>query len=219
MSLVMALDKSGSMRGEEDAVKSAANAFIDALRPEDALGVVGFSDGAETLADLAPYRTWSRHAVSQYKTGGGTALYDGIGLALERLETVKGRRAIVVMTDGKDEDNPGTAPGSKLTFKEISDRLAQTDVAIYAIGLGKGVDKPTLEHLAEVTNGEAYFPSDVSTLSDEYRRVVEDLRRRYVVGYTSTNAKRDGKWRTVELKSRVEGLVIASRGGYEAPSR
>ena len=219
VSLVMALDKSGSMRGEEEAVKAAAVAFIDALRPEDALGVIGFSDGAEMLADVAPYRTWSRHAVSQYKTGGGTALYDGIGLSLERLETVKGRRAIVVMTDGKDEDNPGKAPGSKLTFKEISDRLAQTDVAIYAIGLGKGVDKPTLEHLAEVTNGEAYFPTEVSTLGEEFRRVVEDLRRRYIVGYTSTNSARDGKWRTVELKSRIDGLVIASRGGYEAPSK
>jgi VWFA-related protein len=219
VSMVMALDKSGSMRGEEEAVKAAAGAFIDALRPEDALGVLGFSDGAEWLADVAPYRTWSRHAVNQYKTGGGTALYDGIGLALERLEGVKGRRAIVVMTDGKDEDNPGKGPGSKLTFQEISQRLAQTDVAIYAIGLGKGVDKLTLEHLAEVTNGEAYFPEDVTKLADEYRRVIEDLRRRYIVGYTSTNSKRDGKWRTVELKSRVDGLVIASRGGYEAPPR
>ena len=95
----------------------------------------------------------------------------------------------------------------------------QTDVAIYAIGLGKGVDKLTLEHLSEVTNGEAYFPSDVSALAGEFRRVVEDLRRRYVVGYTSTNSKRDGRWRTVELKSRIDGLVIASRGGYDAPAK
>jgi len=219
VSLVVALDKSGSMRGEETEVKTAANAFIDALRPEDALGVLGFADGAEWLADVAPYRTWSRHAVDQYKTGGGTALYDGIGLALDRLDGVKGRRAIVVMTDGKDEDNPGKGPGSKLTFTEIINRLSQTDVAIYAIGLGKGVDRPTLEQLSNITNGEAYFPSDVSKLSEEYRRVVEDLRRRYIVGYVSTNSKRDGKWRTVELKSRIDGLVIASRGGYEAPSR
>ena len=56
-------------------------------------------------------------------------------------------------------------------------------------------------------------------LAAEYKRVVEDLRRRYIVGYTSTNSTRDGKWRTVELKSRIEGLAIASRGGYDAPSK
>ncbi len=168
---------------------------------------------------LPPYRTWSRHAVAQYKTSGGTALYDGIGLALERLATVKGRRAIVLLSDGKDEDTPGKAPGSKLTSNDIFEQLSKTDVAIYAIGLGKGIDRPSLEQLAAMTNGEAYFPTDVTQLAGEYKRVVEDLRRRYVVGYTSTNSTRDGKWRTVELKSRIDGLVIASRGGYDAPAK
>lgn len=219
VSMVMALDKSGSMRQEEEAVKAAASAFIDALRPEDALGVLGFSDGAEWLADIAPYRTWSRHAISQYKTSGGTALYDGIGLALERLATVKGRRAIVLLSDGRDENNPGNGPGSKLTAPEILEQLSKTDVAIYVIGLGKGVDRDFLEKLAAMTNGEAYFPTDVSLLAGDFRRVIEDLRRRYIVSYTSTNSKRDGKWRAVELKSRTEGLVIASRGGYDAPSK
>jgi VWFA-related protein len=219
VSIVMALDKSGSMRQEEEAVKAAAHSFIDSLRAEDKLGVVGFSDGAEMLADVAPYRTWSRHAVNQYRTNGGTALYDGLGLALERLEAVKGRRAIVVMTDGRDENNPGTAPGSKLTFDDIVQRLAQTNVTVYAIGLGAKVDRMTLERLAEVTTGEAYFPADVSMLAAEYRRVTEDLRRRYLVGYTSTNSKHDGNWRMVELKSRTEGIVFTSKGGYEAPAK
>ncbi len=219
VSMVMALDKSGSMRRDEEAVRAAAGAFIDALRPEDALGVIGFADSAEILADVAKYRTLSRHAVNQYKTGGGTALYDAIGLALERLETVKGRRAIVVMTDGRDENNPGTAPGSRLTADEVLGRLAKRDILVYAIGLGPRVDHATLERLAEASGGEAYFPSDVTLLTQDYRRVIEDLRRRYIVGFTSTNSKHDGKWRTVELKSRAGGLVISSRGGYQAPAK
>ena len=131
----------------------------------------------------------------------------------------KGRRAVVVMTDGRDENNPGTAPGSKLTFDEIVQRLSQTNVTVYAIGLGAKVDRTTLERLAEVTTGEAYFPADVSMLAEEFRRVTEDLRRRYIVGYTSSNSKHDGKWRTVELKSRTEGIVFTSKGGYEAPAK
>jgi VWFA-related protein len=219
VAIVMALDKSGSMRQEEEFVKSAAGAFIDALRPEDPLGVLGFSDGAEWLADIAAYRTWSRHAINQYKTAGGTALYDGLGLALERLSTVKGRKAIVLLSDGKDEDAPGRGPGSKLTANDIFDQLSKTNVQIYAIGLGKGIDRSFLEKLATMTNGEAYFPSEVSMLAADYRRVVDDLRRRYVVGWTSTNSTRDGKWRPVELQSRFDGLQITSKGGYDAPSK
>lgn len=219
VSIIMALDKSGSMRQEEEAVKTAAGTFIDSLRAEDKLGVVGFSDGAEMLADIAAYRTWSRHAVNQYRTNGGTSLYDGLGLALERLETVKGRRAIVVMTDGRDENNPGTAPGSTINLDEIVRRLSMTNVSVYAIGLGAKVDRTTLERLAEVTNGEAYFPSDVSLLAADFRRVTEDLRRRYLVGYTSTNPKHDGQWRTVELRSRTDGVVFTSKGGYDAPAK
>jgi VWFA-related protein len=219
VSLVMALDKSGSMRRDEESVRAAARAFIDALRPEDALGVVGFADSAEILADVAPYRTLSRHAVNQYKTGGGTALYDAIALSLERLETVKGRRAIVVLTDGRDEDNPGKGPGSRIGLDDVLVHLEKLDVLVYAIGLGPNVDRATLEQLAQVSGGEAYFPLDVTLLTEDYRRVIEDLRRRYIVGYTSTNSKHDGTWRAVELKSRDDGLVISSRGGYQAPNK
>ena len=86
-------------------------------------------------------------------------------------------------------------------------------MAIYAIGLGKGIDRPFLEKLAAMTNGEAYFPSDVSMLAADYKRVVEDLRRRYIVGYTSTNSTRDGKWRNVELK------VADRRARHREPRR
>ena len=60
---------------------------------------------------------------------------------------------------------------------------------------------------------------DITLLADDYRRVTEDLRRRYIVGYTSTNFKRNGQWRTVELKSKTPGLLISSKGGYEAPAK
>jgi VWFA-related protein len=219
VSLVMALDRSGSMRADEEGVRAAAGAFIDALRPEDALGVVSFADNVELQADVATHRTWSRLAVQQYTTSGGTALYDAIALALDRLATVTGRRAIVVLTDGRDENNPGTAPGSRHTLADIVERLERTDVAVFAIGLGPKVDRPTLEALAEVSGGESYFPSDVTLLTDDYRRVIEDLRRRYIVSYTSTNPARDGRWRSVELTSKVDGLVITSRGGYQAPAK
>jgi len=52
-----------------------------------------------------------------------------------------------------------------------------------------------------------------------YQRVLENLRRRYVISYTSTNDARDGGWRKVEIKTARDGIVIESRGGYFAPSK
>ena len=57
------------------------------------------------------------------------------------------------------------------------------------------------------------------TLANEYARIVENLRRQYVIGYTSTNSRRDGAWRAVSVTSRKDGVKIASRGGYFAPAR
>jgi hypothetical protein len=59
----------------------------------------------------------------------------------------------------------------------------------------------------------------VSQLPDRYRRVVDDLRRRYLVTYTSSNYARDGAWREVTIETTRPGVVIRSVGGYNAPGR
>ena len=48
---------------------------------------------------------------------------------------------------------------------------------------------------------------------------MDNLRHRYIIGYTSTNSSRDGKWRTVEIRTRAAGIVVHSRPGYFAPEK
>lgn len=123
----------------------------------------------------------------------------------------------MVLTDGRDENNPGTAPGSTRTLNDVLDQLREVDVAVFAIGLGPQVDRRTLERLAGASGGEAYFPATVEELDADYARVIDNLRRRYVISYTSTNGTRDGGWRNVSISSAREDLVFRSRGGYQAP--
>ncbi len=99
------------------------------------------------------------------------------------------------------------------------ERLHSVEATVFPVGLGTKIDRPVLERLAKESGGEAAFPEDVSGLSGEFRRIVENLRQRYVVGYTSTNSTRDGQWRKVEIRSRRENIVAVSRGGYLAPAR
>ena len=76
-----------------------------------------------------------------------------------------------------------------------------------------------LEELAQISGGEAYFPEDVSLLAADFNRILETLRRRYLISYTSTNSTRDGAWRKVEITSKKPGILVLSRGGYNAPEK
>ncbi len=217
VSIVLALDASGSMRKRAAAVTEAARTFVQALRPNDSLGVVLFADRPVFAHDLTTDRTLSVEAIDQYHAVGGTALYDALVDSFDRLAHVEGRRVVVLLTDGRDEDNPGTAPGSVRTFEQALERLKETGTTVFAIGLGPKIGRAVLERLATESGGEVYFPEDVSALPDEYRRIIENLRRRYIISYSSTNPLHDGTWRTVEIRSRQPSAVITSRGGYFAP--
>ena len=89
---------------------------------------------------------------------------------------------------------------------------------MFCIGLGPNIDPQTLKTIAAESGGEVYFPQDGVTLAEDYRRVIENLRRRYVITYTSTNPSRDGQWRDVEIRTQAPGTVVNSRGGYFAPA-
>ena len=220
VSIVLVLDASGSMRRRETDVMASARAFVAALRPEDKVGIMLFADDVTLVQDLTADRAASNQAIDSYKTGGGTAFYDAVSAALNRLERTEGRRVIVAMTDGRDENNPGTAPGSTHTLNDVKRQLKENGTTMFTIGLGTKVDAAPLKDLADLSGGRALLPQDVSELGNEFQRVVEDLRRRYVVGYTSTNGERNGHWRNVSitLKSAPQ-VTVRSAGGYSAPER
>lgn len=220
VSIVLALDASGSMRHREAEVIASARAFAGALRPQDQLAVMLFSDSVSLVHDLSTNREATRQAIDAYKTAGGTALYDAVADALARLRQTEGRRVVVVMTDGRDENNPGTAPGSTQTLADVLEQLKDSGVTIFSIGLGTKVDVEPLQKFADLSSGRLLLPQDVAQLTGEFQRVVEDLRRRYVIGYTSTNGERNGAWRKVDIHLRsAPQITIRSAGGYSAPER
>ena len=217
--VVLALDASGSMRKSADGLVAAAREFVKALQPQDKLALLFFSDGVLMAHDFATNREPSLEAIEEYRPLGGTALYDGLEAALERLKKVDGRRAIVVMTDGRDENNPGTGPGSVYKLADVLGLTREVEATVLPIGLGTNVDRAGLESLAEISGGLPYFPSEIGELHDQFVRTLENLRRRYVVGYTSTNMARDGSWRNVEIRSRSPLVTIRARHGYFAPEK
>jgi Ca-activated chloride channel family protein len=219
VSIVMVLDQSGSMKKAATAAVAAARSFVDALRPEDRLGILRFSDSAVLAQDLSTNRSASQAALGEYSATGGTALYDAVHAALARLQRVEGRRVVVVFTDGRDENNAGNGPGSRVALQDVMTELRDSGVVVFPIGLGTNVDRAVLERFATDSGGEAYFPETVDALAGDYARIVENLRRRYTISYTSTNPARDGAWRAVRIGMVDTAAQISSRGGYFAPAQ
>jgi VWFA-related protein len=206
------------MTRSAEVVKDAAREFVKAVRPEDSLAMITFADQPFVEHAMSTNRQLTFDAIDKYKPLGGTALYDALWDALQQLKRVTGRRAIVVLTDGRDENNPGTGPGSAHTLDDVIELGREVGATIFPIGLGTRVDKPFLEHLANVSGGEAYFSAMPAELGEQFNGVIESLRQRYVLSYTSTNSKRDGAWRHVEIRPHGDSLVVTTGGGYFAPS-
>jgi VWFA-related protein len=217
VSVMLALDASGSMTKVSPAIMEAAHAFVSSLKPEDPLGIELFADRAEMSHELTPARWVSHRHIQRYIAKGGTALYDGLVDSMVRLSTVPGRRVVVVMTDGRDENATSSGPGSTRSWDEVLTTARTTGATVYAIGFGTNVDVARLVELTTLTGGEAYFTNDLSELPEHYQRIVDDLHRRYTVAYTSTNSQRNGAWRAVGIKTADPALRVRSPGGYFAP--
>ena len=217
ISVSMVLDTSGSMRRAMTTAQAAARSFVTALRPTDPLSLVRFSDTVVVEHEFSERRQTTLDAIDRLQATGGTALFDALHTSIATLSKRDGRRAIVLLSDGRDENNPGTGPGSQHTLADVLAVLRESNMTVYAIGLGTNVDREALERITAMSGGSASFPVDATALEGEFRRVVDDLRRRYLLVYTSTNSVRDGAWREVRLSTTTPGVTIRSAGGFHAP--
>jgi VWFA-related protein len=158
-------------------------------------------------------------------------MYDAIYLSLDHVK--KGRlnkKALLVISDGEDT-------ASKWGYNKVLEHVQKSqDVVIYAIGIldendsrsgglfGKSPQKKArdaLKEIAEVSGGQAYFPKSIDEVVDICARIARDLRNQYTLGYASQNEKKDGTWRTIEVRvlnppKNAGRTTVTTRKGYYA---
>src|SRR5690606_13722676 len=145
LELVVAIDVSQSMTAAMPTLKAAVRAFLQALRPTDQVSLLAFNDIIFTLARRSVDPAARVKAVDRLAPWGGTALYDAILHGLNMVGRQPGRRALVVFSDGEDQN-------SVATLARVRSRLEQSDATIYTIGLGRSVrDRALAEILAQMS--------------------------------------------------------------------
>jgi len=216
VSMAVVMDVSGSMRRHLSGVQEAASQFVSQIRPEDRVMIIEFSDMAKVVQRFSSDVDQLKQVIRKSQARGGTALYDALVMACDHLQHEQGRTAIILLTDGKDEDNKGTKPGSKNTFEQAVAAAKETGVTVYPLGLGKGVARGVLEDLGGQSGGRAYFPPTVEDLAEVYELVAKELRSQYSIGYSSTNRIRDGAWRDLKVEIPGTDLIVRTKEGFFA---
>jgi VWFA-related protein len=230
LTVALLIDASNSMNlgGKIDLARRAAEDFVKRADPEDHLMVLHFNDELLGMDRPAADTQRLKEAIEAIEAEGGTALYDAIYRTAGHLVGADGRRAIVLLSDGRDQALADNEPGSLHLFEEALEKAHRSEVAIYAIGLGRHLEKEMdlrrvrslreiLETLAVQTGGRPYFPGRARQLSGIYREIAEDLKTQYTLAYSPTNRARDGRWRSITVRVKRPELQVDARAGYYAP--
>ena len=214
LEVVVAVDVSESMTDAMTTLKAAVKGFLGALRPADQVSLLAFNDNIFTLARRSTDPQTRLKAVDRLSPWGGTALYDAILMAIGTVGKQPGRRALVVFTDGEDQN-------SVSTVKRVETRLETSDATIYTIGLGRSVSNralaASLEHLASMSGGRAFIVDNVKELDKVFSDIIEELSHQYLLSYASSNEARDGSWRKIQVEVTDKSLRVRHRQGYRAP--
>ena len=202
------LDISASMEDQIDEARDAALAFFQqAVTPKDRATLLTFNDRPNLAVKFTNDVTTLSGGLAGLKAERGTSLYDSVVFGLHYFNGIKGQRAILVLSDGKDES-------SKFSYEDTLDYARRAGVTIYTIGLGGEIDKKKLGKLAEDTGGRSFFVADASQLVPIYAEIQAELRSKYLIGYQSTNTSPEGSFRSVDLKVAKPGLEAKTIRGY-----
>jgi VWFA-related protein len=208
LAVAVGLDRSFSMRDRLPAMKSAARGFVGALRPGDQVMVVAIGSEVEVVAPLSSDRGAAADAIDRLDAWGTTPLYDASLAAIDEIQNAKGRRALVLLSDGVDRystASPATLVGD----------VRKKDVLVYPIAVGNR--PPVFAELAAVTGGRSFFPKNPRELPGVLDTIARELRFQYLLGYSSSHkGEGSGEWRSIRVSVRSGDLRVRARDGYVA---
>ena len=221
--VLLAVDASGSMATRMPQARAATRAFLqEVVNPKDQAALVSFNHLPNVLSGFThDGDTLARH-VRGLDARGGTALHDTLVYALFQFGGLRGKRALVLISDGADEH-------SRFSVQEAVEFARRVGVAIYCIGVGfspefsvRPLDQVNprlrpyvrlLRNLAADTGGLALFVKRSKDLATALQQIEDDLRSQYLLTYRSPAGDRKN-FRRVVVDVLRPGLEARTIRGY-----
>jgi VWFA-related protein len=216
VSVVLALDTSGSMAGTLARIKTQAKEFLALLPANWPTTVLAFDDSVFTVVQPRTSPEQRAQAIDRLTARGGTALYGAILSSLHAIEAVVGRKAIILFTDGEDRS-------SVVGVDEIRKAVEQSDSVLYFVAAGEaakfGPTRDLLESISETSGGRVLDGRDSHAVNDAFRQISEEMRNQYLLTYVPVNLARPGTWRPLLVKASCRDCRIRARKGYRVADR
>jgi VWFA-related protein len=211
VSVALLLDETGSMQNALPPLKSAALKLIGEMRPTDAVAVYAFN---ATVTELQPFTTdkqAAERAVLQAQALGGTALYDALVRVNRDLAERSGKKAIVVFTDGDDNQ-------STLSAEIAIARAKAAGAPVYTIAQGAALHRPKfLDQLAGIANSTGGLPFEIhdpAEIVKVFESVSQDLTHGYLLMFQPPSEETNG-WHSIKVTLRAaRGRTVRAREGY-----
>lgn len=223
--LGLVIDISDSVGSRFSFEQAAAAEFLkETISGKDDLAfVLGVNNSVLLVQDFTADPSLTTRAVNQLATGGGTALWDAVAFAADKLsahqEDQPTARVLVVISDGEDNS-------SNSTLKQAIGAAQRGGVAVYTVSPREGlkaeseelVGDHALRTLSELTGGVALMPGSLHALKASLSDLQQVIHARYLVGYKPASFQPDGGYHTVEIEALKDGrkLRIFARKGYYA---
>ena len=240
LTIGLLIDVSASQMNLIEIEKNAAYQFFGSvLRKQDLAFLISFGEDSELLQDYTNSPKLLRAGLDGLQVssgvGGfgpgpvptisqprGTVLYDAVYVAsADQLKGQVGRKVLVLITDGEDE-------GSKYKIAQAIEAAQKADAIIYGFyyvdrgfymsrGMifGGGSDS-ALRQMSEDTGGHVFHVDRKLTLQQAFQELQDEMRSQYAIGYTPTNATKDGTFRKIEIKTSNRDWKVQARKGYYA---
>ncbi len=233
--VALMLDVSGSTQSQLSQIREAANTFVSRLRTNDRMMAITFDGQIHVLTEAEDVSVIRRSKLHIPAVTDGTVLYDAVDFTLKRMAQISGRKAIVLMTDGVDQN-------SAATLKKTMDGLAEQDVLIYTVQYntlpqlpqrlsqiknekarrkvqerlmkGYATSEPYLRTLAEKTGGRFYKANDLSDVGPAFEAITSELGVQYSLGYYPKQKSGSRAERGIKVRVRYPNLAVRARDSY-----
>lgn len=217
---VILLDTSGSMEERVTLARSAAIQFLAGLRSSDVAAIYNFSAKVELVQDFSNTRD-TRDRFFDLKADGMTALNDAIFLAASVLsKRTEKRRAIIVLSDGADTFSKRSSDKALRAALDVDATIYTVDMApLNGNARDKMQNQAALKNFAEKTGGKFIATPGGAAMREAFKTIADELGVQYTIAYEPSNTKKDGKWRSIELRVKKPNLSIRTRKGYSSQNR
>jgi Ca-activated chloride channel family protein len=212
LSVGVAIDRSFSMTtgrvNRLEILKAAARTFIRALRPDDQVMLVAIGSEVEIAAPLSPEHARALDALGRLDAWGTTPLYDATLAAIDLVQPAKGRRALVLLSDGQDRY-------SRASAADLLDRVRRRDVLVYPVAVAT-VRPPVFAELASASGARSFLAGEPRALDAALTSIARELRAQYLLGYAPRSLGGGTGWRAIEVDVDRSGARVRARAGYYA---